>query len=83
MKKKRRFDDDMPIGPVRIVPDFLPPPEELAIPFKKKKVTLLLDQWSVDFFKTRAQRHGTKYQQMMREVLRRYAMHLASSHKAA
>ena len=84
MKKKRqRKGLDMPIGPVRVVPDFLPPPEQLVLPQEKLKVTILLDRSSVDFFKSHARRMGTKYQQMMREVLRRYALHHASHRLAA
>ena len=77
MKRKRdpNWDEDMPIGPVRIVPDFLPSPEEIALSFKKQKVTILLDERSVAFFKLQAKRLGAKYQQLMREVLRRYAAH--------
>jgi hypothetical protein len=82
MKKRKFIDDDMPIGPLRIVPDFLPSPEEIALSFKKQKVTILLDQRSVEFFKRQAMQAGAKYQQLMREVLRRYAAH-HHSHKAA
>jgi hypothetical protein len=73
MKKRSKRDDDMPVGPLRIVEDFLPPPEELIALHNHIKVTLLLDRQSVDFFKSCARRIGTKYQRMMREVLKRYA----------
>jgi predicted DNA binding CopG/RHH family protein len=82
MKRKRIYDEDAPSGQARIIPDFLPSPEEIAMSFKKQKVTILLDQRSVEFFKTQAQRAGAKYQQLMREVLRRYAAH-HHSRKAA
>jgi len=75
MKKRRLIDEDAPFGRLTVIPDFLPPPEELALPFKKQKVTILLEQWSVDFYKDRAKRLGIKYQQLMREVLSRYAQH--------
>jgi uncharacterized protein (DUF4415 family) len=82
MKKKRdpNWKEDMPIGPFQIIRDSrLPSPEEIARSFKKQKVTLLLDQRSIDFFKTQAERSGSKYQQLMREVLRHYV----SYHQAA
>ncbi len=75
MKKRRAIDEDMPVGKLRIIPDFLPSPEEIASSFKKQKVTLLIDQRSLDFFKARAKRLGAKYQQMMREVLSHYTLH--------
>ena len=82
MKKRMRYDDDMPSDNARIIKDFLPPPEELIMPFAPVKITLILDKPSVTFFKAQAKRHGTKYQRMMREVLSRYArMH--SSPRAA
>ena len=86
MKKKRdpNKDEDMPRGPVRVIPDFLPSPEEIANSFKKQKVTILLDQRSVEFFKHQAKQAGAKYQQLMREVLRHYVSHHHQrTHKAA
>ena len=72
MKKQRRFDEDMPVGNLRIIPDFLPSPEEIARSLKRHKVTLLLEDETIDFFKEHARKHSTRYQQMMREVLRHY-----------
>ena len=73
--KSNDKDDDMPVGPLRVVPDFLPPPHQLVVPSDFVKVTIQLDQASVAFFKMQAKRHRTKYQRMMREVLRRYVEH--------
>ena len=78
-KRKRTVDPDMPVGKLKIIPDFLPPPEELA----KAKVTVIvtigLDPETISFFKKQAKRHGTKYQKMIREVLNRYANHFAAA----
>lgn len=71
--KKRIRDKDMPIGRLTRVNDFLPPPEELALPQDTVKVTIALSRPSVEFFKREAQRHHTKYQKMIREVVDRYA----------
>ena len=76
--KKRRLDSDMPVGRIRRVRDFLPPPEELAIAQKNTKITIVLNRSSVDFFKRQAQCHHTKYQRMIRELLDRYAMQYSS-----
>ena len=82
MKKNIRNDDDRPSDKARIVKDFLPSPEELLPPGSKMKITIELDDESVEFFKAQAKKHGGKYQRMMREVLRRYALH-HSGKKAA
>lgn len=71
--KKRIRDNDMPIGRLTRVKDFLPPPEELVLPQDTVKVTIALSRSSVEFFKREAQRHHTKYQKMIREVVDRYA----------
>jgi uncharacterized protein (DUF4415 family) len=74
MKKKiSDRDEDMPIGKLTRVENFLPPPEELFPKSEKKKVTLEIDDDTVSFFKSKAKQTGTKYQKMMREVLKGYA----------
>ena len=62
-----------PIGRVRIIEDFLPPPEELAFRDEGVKVTIALSRRSVAFFKREAERHGTQYQRMIRRLLDLYA----------
>lgn len=69
--KKVKYGD-MPIGKIKVVKDFLPPPEELVMPEETVKVTLALTKSSLDFFKREAQKHGTKYQKMIRELVDRY-----------
>jgi predicted DNA binding CopG/RHH family protein len=56
----------------KIIPDFLPPPEELARKDPKVKITISLNSGSVDFFKKFAQRNNVKYQTMINEVLDKY-----------
>lgn len=69
---KRKFiDDDMPKGKLIEVPDFLPPPEELAN--AKVTITINLDRKTLEFFHKAAKKNGGKYQRMIREVLARYA----------
>ncbi len=77
--KKKKTNSDMPAGKLKQVQDFLPPPNELALPDETMKVTISLNRSSIEFFKKEAEKHGTKYQRMIREVLDRYA----SYYKAA
>lgn len=72
MRKRIRYSDE-PIGPVKIVPDFLPPPEALAFQEEEIKVTLALSKRSVAFFKAEARKRGTPYQRMIRRLLDAYA----------
>ena len=86
MKKKRKFDkegyeyddptdEDFPVGKLKLVQDFLPPPEELAKAKVIVKVTIGLDLATVRFFQDEARKHKTKYQRMIREVLNNYTSH--------
>ena len=82
MKRKRSQRDpnyEMPIGEVRIVKDFLPPPSELAKAPRLVRVTIELDWDSIDFFQKQAEKHKTKYQRMIREVLKRYVAHFQAA----
>ena len=71
-----------PVGAVKIVEDFLPPPSELVMKEEVEKVTIALSRRSVDFFKGEAKRHGTQYQRMIRALLDRYAQLNTSSNKS-
>lgn len=71
MSGKIRYADE-PLGPVRVVADFLPSPAELAFREEGVKVTLALSKKSVDFFKTEASKHHTQYQRMIRRLLDAY-----------
>ena len=72
MKKRTRYTDE-PLGEVRVVLDFLPPPEELVFREETVKVTMSLSKGSVDFFKREARKHRTQYQKMIRRLLDLYA----------
>jgi len=61
------------VGRVRVVEDFLPPPEDLVFREEAVKVTIALSRRSVEFFKAEARRHDTPYQKMIRQLLDRYA----------
>ena len=71
MKKKTKYTDE-PLGDLRIVDDFLPPPEQLAFKEETVKITISLSKVSVDFFKREAREHNTQYQKMIRRLLDHY-----------
>ena len=71
MSKKIKYTNE-PIA-VAVVPDFLPPPEQLVMNEEGVKVTISLSRRSVDFFKAAAVRNHTSYQRMIRRLLDRYA----------
>ena len=73
MKRKRKKLSDEPIGRVKIVKDFLPPPEKLLVRPKSVKITITLSQDSIDFFKQVAHKEHVPYQKLIRALLDRYA----------
>ena len=73
MKSRIKYTDE-PMEKVRVVDDFLPPPEQLAFKEETVKVTLALSTASVAFFKAQAKQHGTAYQAMIRRLLDSYAV---------
>jgi len=73
---KIRYTDE-PLGDVKVVPDFLPSPEDLVFRDEGVKVTISLSRRSVEFFKGEARKHNTQYQRMIRRLLDAYAEHHA------
>ncbi|PKN01130.1 MAG: CopG family transcriptional regulator [Elusimicrobia bacterium HGW-Elusimicrobia-1] len=71
---KKTIDANMPVGKLKKIADFLPSPDELALPEDKIKVTIELSNKSVDFFKQEAAKRHTKYQKMIRNLLDRYTL---------
>jgi len=74
MKQKIVYTNE-PLGKVKVVTDFLPSPEELALKDETVKVTISLSKASVEFFKKEAKKHNTQYQKMIRRLLDEYATH--------
>lgn len=75
MKKQIKYVDtpsDVDLDAARAIKDFLPPPEQLVFKEKTVKITLALSEGSINFFKTQAQKHGLKYQQMIRSLIDKY-----------
>ncbi len=74
MKKKIKYTDE-PIKLGRRVNDFLPSPAEIALKEKSKRVTINLNEASLQVFKKEANRLGVPYQRLLRTVVDLYAQH--------
>jgi len=61
------------IGRLRVVEDFLPPPDDLVPREDNVKVTLSLSRRSLDFFKREARKRRVPYQRMIRALVDTYA----------
>jgi predicted DNA binding CopG/RHH family protein len=79
MKSKIEYTDE-PMGELRVIKDFLPPPEKLVLREENIKITISLNKSSIDFFKKEAQKHHIPYQKMIRRLIDWYASHY---HKSA
>lgn len=77
MKRKIKYSDE-PIGKLKIIKDFLPPPEEIAFREEPVKVTMVLSKSSVQFFKKTARQHHTPYQKLIRTLLDTYVAQYAA-----
>jgi hypothetical protein len=80
MKARTRYTDG-PIGPIKVVPDFLPPPEQLVFKQDAAKITISLSKHSIAFFKAEAARNRTSYQRMIRRLLDLYVVQAETSKK--
>jgi hypothetical protein len=58
MKNKIKYSDE-PMNKLKLVNDFLPPPEQLVFKEGNVKVTIALKKPSVEFFKKEAWKHHT------------------------
>ena len=73
MSAKIKYTDE-PIGPLEVVPDFLPSPDELAYKEDTVKITITLSKGSVEFFKQEAKRRHIQYHKMIRRVRVAYTL---------
>ncbi|MCK4577988.1 MAG: CopG family transcriptional regulator [Candidatus Marinimicrobia bacterium] len=71
MSTKIKYTDE-DLGALKVIPDFLPSPAELAFKKDSVKVTISLSRTSVEFFKKEAKKHHTPYQRMIRRLLDAY-----------
>ena len=80
MNKPIQYSNE-PLGDLKVVSDFLPSPEELALKQKNTKVTISLSSESVAYFKETAKKHHMQYQKMIRQLLDEYVAHQKSANK--
>lgn len=73
MSKKIIYTNES-MNHVRVIKDFLPSPQELALKEETVKVTIALSKTSVNYFKKLASDHGTQYQKMIRRLLDEYTL---------
>lgn len=78
MKGKIKYTDE-PMGKLRVIKYFLPPPDQLVLKEGNVKVTISLKKSSIDFFKEEAKKHHTSYQKMIRQVVDWYSAHYQKS----
>lgn len=78
MKTKIKYTDE-PLGELRVVKDFLPPPDQLILKEDNIKITIALKKSSIDFFKKEAKKQHTSYQKMIRQVIDWYASYYKKS----
>lgn len=79
MKKRKIRYTEKPMGQLRVVKDFLPPPDQLVLKEENVKVTIALKKSSIEFFKKEAKKHQISYQKMIRQVIDWYASHYKKS----
>ena len=71
MNNKTKYTDGS-MEDVKIIEDFLPSPQELALKEETVKITIALSKRSVDFFKEQANNYKTQYQKLIRRLLDEY-----------
>ena len=77
MSEQIQYSDE-PLGEFKIIPDFLPPPDQLVLKEERVKITISLNKESVLFFKEEAEKYQTQYQKMIRGLLDSYVSHQKS-----
>ena len=80
MSKSIQYSDE-PIGEIKLISDFLPSPEELALKKQNTKVTISLSSESVAYFKDTAKKHHMQYQKIIRQLLDEYVAHQKNANK--
>ena len=74
MSKTIQYSNE-PVSDLKMVPDFLPSPEELALKQQNTKITISLSSESIAYFKDAAKEHHMQYQKMIRQLLDEYVAH--------
>jgi hypothetical protein len=78
MKSKTKYAEE-PMGDLKVVKDYLPPPDQLVLREDNVKVNISLKKSSITFFKEQTKNQKTSCQKMIREVVDWYASHYQKS----
>ena len=76
MKHKIKYTDE-PLGKLKVIKDFLPPPGKILFREEPIKVTMVLSKSSVKFFKKTARKQHAPYQKLIRTLLDTYVAQYA------
>jgi hypothetical protein len=79
MKKRTKYTDER--MEFTVIPDFLPPPEELVRRKRKVRVTLEVREPTVALFRKKAGKSAAGYRGLMEELLDIYATQQAAEKK--
>jgi len=60
---------------LKVIKDFLPPPQDLILREDGQKITIILSKDSINFFKMHAKKIKSPYQKIIRKVLDSYVNH--------
>jgi len=77
MKKRIKYSDEPMM--LRVVPDFLPPPDRLRLKQSRVNVTLEVARESLDFYKTHTRGGRDGYRVLMQQLLDLYASRYGKS----
>lgn len=72
MKPARKYTGEA-LGRLKVVDDFLPPPDQLVLKDDEVDITISVTRSTVEFFKAHAERSRVPYQRMIRALLDSYA----------
>jgi predicted DNA binding CopG/RHH family protein len=78
LKSKIKYTEES-MGELKVIKDFLPPPDQLVLKEENVKITISLKKSSIEFFKKEAKKHRTSYQKMIRRIVDWYASHYQKS----
>jgi predicted DNA binding CopG/RHH family protein len=73
MSRKTARYTEGDIGKLKLVKDFLPPPDQLVLREENVKITISLSRRSLEFFKREATKRRVPYQRMIRALVGAYA----------
>ena len=76
MKHKIKYTNEV-VGKLKVINDFLPPPNKLILKEEPIKVTMVLSKTSVQFFKKTAKKQHAPYQKLIRTLLDTYVAQYA------